>query len=104
MLFRSVTIGFLSFIPGATTFIILIHFLRLIQGMGEGLIYLVHYSLLATAFPNNVSFFTNMINAMEYTGTFLGPSIGSFLYQHLGFIGPFIIFGCASAIPIGFFI
>ena len=94
-----VAMGLASFMPGVPLFLALIHGCRLAQGVGEGLTYLVQYSILASLYPHKTALLSTLISVAESIGNLLGPGLGAILYQHLGYLGPFLVLGGAALFP-----
>ena len=90
--------GCIGFISKNWLFLILAHICRICQGLGESLIFMVIYSLLAATKPGNLSLYSTLLSTFEYMGSILGPFSGAFLYRSFGYLGPFLIMGAASMI------
>ena len=71
--------------------------LRFSQGVASGLINTSVYSYVAQAYPDNVEKVVSMSEGFVGIGSAMGPIIGSFIYQAVGFSYTFYFFGVGMA-------
>ena len=61
------------------------------------------YSFVSTAYPDNIEGLVSVIESVAGLGVTMGPVLGTFVYQAVGFSATFWIFGGAMT-PISFLI
>lgn len=91
-----------NFIKNNNLFFIICLILRFIQSIGKTMVYNTTYTIISKNFLYHMSTILGCVEAGAGFGYTIGPTIGGFLYQYLGFIYLFLILGCISSV-IGMF-
>ncbi|XP_078068625.1 MFS-type transporter SLC18B1 [Mustelus asterias] len=90
----TILFGILDKVPDGPIFITLCFIVRSVDAIGFSASITSSFSILATAFPNNVATIMGLLEVFSGLGLILGPPIGGFLYQSFGYEVPFIALGC----------
>ena len=89
--------GLIESLTDKLTILVLSMSLRFLQGMASGAINTSVYSYVAQAYPDKVEKVISLSEGFVGIGCTLGPILGAFIYQAVGFSYTFYIFGAAMA-------
>mmetsp|Transcript_10179 Transcript_10179/g.11611 ORF Transcript_10179/g.11611 Transcript_10179/m.11611 type:complete len:123 (+) Transcript_10179:335-703(+) len=81
-----------NFVQNSTFFIAIFMMMRLIQGIGTGMVQTSAYSILTLAYPTRINFVVGCIETSAGIGLSLGPVFGTILYEVGGVAFPFVLF------------
>lgn len=77
------------------TIVLVLLLLRSGQGIASGMINTSAFAYAAAAYPENIDMILALFEGVAGIGLMLGPVIGSFVYNAIGFEGVFYSFGVA---------
>uniref|UniRef100_A0A0N4ZAN7 MFS domain-containing protein n=1 Tax=Parastrongyloides trichosuri TaxID=131310 RepID=A0A0N4ZAN7_PARTI len=87
-----------NFIHSSTWFFISTLALRIIQSIGNAMTFTTTYAIAAKDFPKLMSTMLGLTETGAGIGYTVGPVIGGFLYEYVGYPSPFLILGVISFI------
>ncbi|KAM7137157.1 MFS-type transporter SLC18B1 [Molossus nigricans] len=90
----TILFGVLDQVPAGPVFIAMCFLVRIGDALSFAAAITASFSILATAFPNNVATVLGSLEIFSGLGLVLGPPLGGFLYQSFGYEVPFIFLGC----------
>ncbi|XP_036105097.1 MFS-type transporter SLC18B1 isoform X1 [Molossus molossus] len=90
----TILFGVLDQVPAGPVFIAMCFLVRIGDALSFAAAITASFSILVTAFPNNVATVLGSLEIFSGLGLVLGPPLGGFLYQSFGYEVPFIFLGC----------
>uniref|UniRef100_A0A0N4ZAN8 MFS domain-containing protein n=1 Tax=Parastrongyloides trichosuri TaxID=131310 RepID=A0A0N4ZAN8_PARTI len=87
-----------NLIDSGTWFLIFSLILRTLQSMGYAMVFTSYYAIAAKDFPKLMSTIIGLTQTGAGMGCTIGPVVGGYLYQYLGYSSPFLILGSFAAI------
>ena len=81
--------AYLDYCPDKTTFLWAVLIIRVIQGYADSMNLTCIYSILATAYPNDISKSIAITEAISAIGIIMNSANGSFIYYLIGYRATF---------------
>ena len=100
LVFTVLGLALLKFIDNNFIFLAIALLLRLAQGGATAIVVTAGLALLSFHFPTSLEWFHNFYSNSINLGMALGPFIGSFLFRHYGYVGPFLVTSLLSIPPV----
>lgn len=88
--------AFVSRLPAGTPFFASCLILGLVCSTGSALLTTASFTLIFVFFSDRIAPSFALVELSFGLGMTIGPSVGAFLYEWLGFTGPFLVFGILS--------
>ncbi|KAL0969777.1 hypothetical protein UPYG_G00232160 [Umbra pygmaea] len=98
----TVLFGLLDRVPEGATFISMCFIIRSVDAVGFSAAMTSTFAVSAKVFPNNIATVLGSLEIFTGLGLILGPPIGGWLYQSLGYEVPFMALGCLLFLMVPF--
>lgn len=95
--------GTVDWIEDPTTFVICSLIWRLISGLGGACMHVTTYAIVSLKYPENIEQNIGLLEAASGLGFFVGPLLGSAIFELTSYCVPFFVFSGLLVLSIGFF-